>query len=69
MPRQTQFRFPGRIEWRYSYALPSVGQVVTSAGESWRVASVEESEDVLVCSLEREESRNAGEGTPEELGA
>ena len=69
MPRQTQFRFPGRIEWRYSYALPSVGEVVTSAGEVWRVASVEHDEDKLVCFLEAGEPCDAGASTPEELGA
>ena len=68
MPRQMLFRFAGRVEWRYSYALPSVGQVVTSAGETWRVMSVENDEDTVVCSFEREESPS-GQDTPEEVGA
>lgn len=61
MPRHMQFRFPGRIELRYMHELPSVGEVVPSDGDSWRVVGVESDEGAAVCFLERETSCDAGQ--------
>ena len=69
VPRQMQFRFPGRVELRYTYALPNVGEVVSSAGSSWRVAAVESDEDAIVRLLEPVNSGDAGRDlSPEEVG-
>ena len=53
MARQTQFRFPGRVEIRYLDALPEPGEVVLSQRQSWVVVAVEsEDENKVVCMLE-----------------
>jgi hypothetical protein len=59
-----QFRFPGRVELRYAYDLPHVGQVVASEGRSFRVAAVETDEEITVCTLERTEASDAGRVLP-----
>jgi hypothetical protein len=50
--RQTQFRFPGRVEIRYLDALPEPGEVVLSQRESWLVVAVEQDGCTAVCMLE-----------------
>ena len=68
MPRQTQFRFPGRVELRYGHALPNVGERFASQGDEWVVTAVTTEDEVVVCLLELVESDDAGRRQPEEVG-
>jgi hypothetical protein len=54
MAQQAVFRFPGRAEVWYIDPLPEPGDVVSSAGESWVVMSVESpGKDRWHCTLTR----------------
>jgi hypothetical protein len=54
MAQQAVFRFPGRGEVWYIDPLPEPGDIVTSAGESWVVMSVESpGKDRWHCTLAR----------------
>ena len=54
MAQQAVFRFPGRAEVWYIDPLPEPGDIVSSAGESWVVMSVESpGKDRWHCTLAR----------------